>query len=397
MNKKYVIIGTSAAGLSAALQIRRLEPKSSVICISDELELPYNKCLLSSYCAGRRTHASVFTQFAGIECMLGSRVRDIHTARQQVVLETGKLVEYDSLFLGMGGKPVVPEVFRGNYSGIFTYYNLSDAQKILDYSVHHKISRVIIIGGGLNGLECADAFVQRGLKVALIEQQAHILPACYDPEGAEYLSQKLERAGIILYTGDTVQELLVGENKIYGVLCTSGKTVVGELIIIAAGMQAATQILEKTEIQRVQGSVVTNNFLQTNIPNIYAGGDCALVNNKLSHAMIRSSRWPDAAIQGMHAAYGMVGLEKVYPGVVPYAQSTLCELPVVVAGDLQVTASTTTQRVVDTDRYELRVFDKVGQLQGFLVMGTLNNMARLRENLWKGGHDSSIQDDGRKK
>ena len=375
-NKKtYIVIGSSAAGLSAVLQLRRLDQESTIVCISDERELPYNKCLLASYCAKNRTLETVFTQTTqatNTNFMLGTRVVQIHAAEREVVLDSGQILAYDKLFLGLGCKPTVPQVFQDtNIAGIFTYYSLNAVQEILAYIQQHNVSRVIVIGAGLNGLECADAFMQRGLKVTVIEREAHILPMSCDPVGAEFIKNKFENSGCAIYPKETVVELVTHDNKISGVVVSSGAIVSGQLIIIAAGMLPATDILVNTGIELNNGAVVTNNFLQTAVPEIYAGGDC----------LMRNGRWPDAVIQGMHAANNMAGEAKAYPGVMRYAKTTVCNLPIVMAGDLMMRPECRASVTHTSETYERLIFDGEERLRGFFLINGHDRLASLRKAL----------------
>ena len=373
--KKYIVIGSSAAGLSAVLQLRRLDAESSIVCISDEQEQPYNKCLLASYCANNRTLETVFTQTTqavNTNFMLGTRVVQIHAAEREIVLDTGQALAYDGLFLGLGCKPIIPQVFQDtNRAGIFTYYSLNAVQQILAYIQQHDVSSVIVIGAGLNGLECADAFMQRGLKVTVIEREAHILPMSYDSVGAEFITNRFENNGCSIYTQETVVELITHDNKISGVVVSSGTMVPGQLIIIAAGMQPATDILENTGIELVNGAVVANSFLQTTVPEIYAGGDC----------LMRNGRWPDAVIQGMHAAHNMAGEAKTYPGVMRYAKTTVRDVPIVMAGDLMMREGCHATVNQTNETYERLVFDREDRLRGFFLINSQDRLASLRKTL----------------
>lgn len=250
LNTKYLIIGTSAAGLTAALELRKLAPNAQITCLTSESEQPYNKCFLVDYLAGERVLDTVYLytpEFLAqqkIEILYNSTVTEIRAEIQEIQLISGALIAYDKLLIATGARAWVPPIL-----GVakllaqelaLNFYSLQDtiklmakldteldlvigtqAGKVLDPLVPVEqtgeslkvatnniniIKHVTVIGAGLTGLECADALWRRGLKVTVIDQSAQILNQVLDQDSAQFLQQKIIASGTELVLGAQVLE-----------------------------------------------------------------------------------------------------------------------------------------------------------------------------------------------
>src|SRR5579859_659184 len=334
MSKTHIIIGTSAAGIGVLNKLRTLDPEARIICISDEKEFPYNKCLLADYMSGVKPEQAVFTRQPDffknnrIELLLAMSVVGIDSDRQTITLDDGQILSYDTLFLGLWSgvsKPPITCTFASSAfvlndplitlhdKGIFIFHTLGNVNDIMQYIKTHNVRNVCILGAGLSGLECADALSAHGLNITVVEKGPHVLMRQVDAQGAGLIEKYMHNKGITLLKNASVTHI-VGNESVKRIELESGEKIATDLLIIATGLKPRSSLAAESGIETNQGYVVTNDFLQTNVPTIWAGGDCIMVKDQLTGTLMPSCSWPDAMLQGSIAAHGMVGQKKIYPG-----------------------------------------------------------------------------------
>lgn len=143
-----------------------------------------------------------------------------------------------------------------------------------------EIRRAVIVGGGFIGLEIAENLAAKDVKVSVIDFAPHILPGFLDPEIADYVENKLADAGVMCFTGTGLEEIL-GEEKVEKVK-TSRRAMKADACILAMGIRPNTEFLQDAGLEMFKGALLTNQALQTNDPDIYAVGDCAMVTNRIT-------------------------------------------------------------------------------------------------------------------
>lgn len=374
MHTTHIIIGSSAAGLSAATTLSRLDPQARIICISDEPEQPYNKCFLVDYVAADRSRQELFTLRAALAehphftLLLGTSVTTIDPIGMTVTLGDGQRLSYDTLFMGMGGSPFIPAVPGISLSGVFTFYTLADIDKIMVYTAQRAVCKAVVVGAGLSGLECANALHARGIAVTMIERGDHILPHHTDRGGSDFIRKAAHQSGVAIMTNAQAHELIGQDGSIAGVLLADETLVPADLVIFTVGMRPHTGLAQRAGIALHGHHVAVDNRLQTNIPTIFAGGDLVAAPCSLTGALVPSTTWPDAVLQGSVAAYGMVGQTRLYPGVVGNTASHFFGFTIAACGRLQVSAER--QSVVVASERAYSVFElEQGVLKAYSLIG----------------------------
>lgn len=432
---KYLIIGSSAAGLAAALELRKLDPSAQITCLTSEFEQPYNKCFLVDYLAGEQDLAAVYLytpEFLAqqkIEILYNSLVIEIRPEAQQVQLVSGELLSYDKLLIATGARAWVPQI-----SGLdkllaqdlaLNFYSLQDTLKLQVKLDSNNIKHVTVIGAGLTGLECADALWRRGLKITIIDQNSQILNRVLDLESAQFLQQKIMNSGIKLILG--TQVLVVTQANNFGTLKNNSKIklilsaqaeIYTDLIILATGVQANSIKIIGTQLNLVNQQVQVDQFFATNLANIWAAGDAILVRD-LGTGELRPNRtWPDAVLQGRLAARSMfvagASASKLnvpeqpvtatinlvpYIGQVAYYKSHMFNLDLIVCGnlnnlnnfhDLQNIKQNNTidqagisqaENCADQASWASYNYNLTTQLQGFILIGDISQGAKLRRQI----------------
>ncbi len=385
MQKRHIIIGSSAAGLSAAKRLAILAPKDEIICISDEPVLPYNKCHLASYLAGEKQEIEVLTlqpeelENKGITFNLGVRVLNIDTDAQEVTCDDGSVLHYDTLFIGTGSSPKMPPILNiRDCKGVLTFHSLEDAQRLLHLKAEKKLHTAIIIGAGLSGLECADALRSHGVEVHVIELRDRVLSQQVNAAGAALIQTNMEKVGIHFYPNQQVTQILDIDGFVSGVLLADGRSLTADTVIVTTGLKPNTELLDNTSIERLQGHIMVNEYMQTNLSGVYAGGDACMVIDQITGERVPSRAWSDAMLQGLTAAFNMVGQRKIYPGTAVVTSSAFFSLKFATCGDVvDIASNSQVQEVSTSDSYQLFV-TKNGILRGFLLVGDTSKLNQCR-------------------
>jgi NADH oxidase (H2O2-forming) len=261
---------------------------------------------------------------------------------------------------------------------VFTFHTVADANGILDYVKQNQVKRVIVCGAGLSGLEAADALSKHGLNITLIEKNNRVLSTLLNEESAAFLHKQIAQAGVTLRCNTQMSQFALQDDQITAVQLTDGAILETDLVIVATGLQANTDLAKKAGIIVNNNGVVVNEFMQTNLPHIYAGGDLIEVKDQLTGITTRSCMWPDAMQQGMLAASAMLGKPRAYAGPSLIISSAFFGLKFAHAGILSPSEGVFQRQGED---YCHRYLLENGILRGFQVLGNRHNLGNLRRIL----------------
>lgn len=390
-NKTYIIIGASAAGLTAAFTLRQLDATADIICISQEDEMPYNKCLLIGYLAQEKKEEQLFLashellDASSIQLILGTHVTAINPETQSIVVTSNKTLRYDALLIATGASPRIPPVLsRSDLTNIFPVHSLAHTHKIMQHMTEQSAGSALIIGAGLTGLEFADACIKRNIRPIVVDCGDRCLPKITNPQGAARVQAILETQGVQCHFSSTVTEILESNGRAIGIQLSSGTQLFADMIIVAAGVQPNSYLAQQAGAEVRQGGIVTDSFMKTTIPTIYAGGDVALVRDQLSGELIPTSLWPEARAQGKAAAYAMAGLDtQPYPGVLRVTKTSLGGVPIASCGPV---ATWDGEVIIKKDgaAYAAYLMEST-RLRGFFMVGGTRNPRELGTIILDGG------------
>ncbi len=385
MNKRHIIIGASAAAVGAINGIRRIDPQAEIICISAEQEAPYNKCFLADYLAGKKQaeQISIFDsaqqQAKNVQLILNTPITTIDPHNKQIVAQDGTLFSYDSLLIATGSSPWIPPIAGiQDIQGIFTFHTHADAQAIARYCAERAIQKAIIVGAGLSGLECADSLLQRGIAVDMVVR-SHVLSSQFDIESADLVAYHARNAGVNFYFNERVSTLVEKEGRVSGVNLDSGQELSAELVVFATGLRPNSQLARDASIAIEQGGIVTNQYMQTSMPFIYAAGDVALVHDQISKKAMLSCLWPDAMLQGLIAGQAMAGQFKPYPGVVPVISSAFFGHKIASYNASTPSPAWHVIRSTGTDFY--KIYTEEDRVRAFSLVGSITLLGQLKRAL----------------
>lgn len=376
MSKRYLLIGASAASMGALHKLRQLDPEATITVLCAEKELPYNKCLLADFLAGIITQdrLGIYRSNGNVTLELDTQVIAIDPVAKLVKSSKGVAYPYDALFLGMGSSPWVPPIQGINAQGVFTFHTLADTLSIQEYIKNNQCKNALICGAGLSGLEAADALKNQGLTVTIIEKNSQALPSLLTHEAADFLHDHMRSLGVNLLLNATVAQVVHEGNKVKGAQLADGTQLPADILIVATGLQANTQVCASAGVTYGQNGVIVDAHMKTSQEGIYAGGDLIQVTDILTGTVLRSCMWPDAMQQGIYAAQAMAGQPKAYPGPALVVSSAFFGLKFASAGSLKNGQN----RVKRGPNYHHTMSQNEGILTGFQVLGKQHDLPLLR-------------------
>ena len=310
---RTVIIGNGLAGTIAAKTLRELNPQVEVVVFAEENYPYYPRPNLIEYLAGKLPYERIFAFSEEwhvrqkIDIRLGTAVRKIHPRSREVELDGDRRESYDVLLVANGASSSIPPIKGVDKKGVFALRTLDDARAIIDYVQDHR--RVVIIGGGLLGLEIARAVRLRGAEVEVVEFFDRLLPRQLDVQGASLLRSQIEGLGIRVRLGVTTEEIL-GQEDVSGIRLKGGTDISADMAIIAAGVRPNLGLSQDAGLATDRGLVVDDR-LRTSHPQVFAAGDNIQHRGKV-YGII-----PASFDQARTVAYNMLGEEKKYEGTIP--------------------------------------------------------------------------------
>jgi len=325
---KIVILGGVAAGAKAAAKARRLLPDAQIDIYTDDTHVSYSSCGLPYYIAGNFEDYEMllvrspeaFEQSRIHVHLLNRAIKILPDSKQVLVYEmTDKqtfLVDYDKLIIAVGARPFIPTIPNINLKNIFTLRKIEDGIAIKEKALQSK--HATIVGGGFIGLELLEAFIDQNLKVTLIEYSPFIMPM-FDEDISILIKEQLisiNDGRFEILTSELVSEFIGDECGVKIVKTASGRDIETDLVILATGAVPNVEIARDAGIAIGEtGAIRVNEKMETNIPDIYACGDCVEEYFIMTGTKIWMPLGAVANKEGRCAAMNACGFEDIFAGV----------------------------------------------------------------------------------
>ena len=333
----HVILGAGPAGIIAAETLRKHCPQDRITVVGDEREAPYSRMAIPYLLIGKVGEKGTWlrkgdTHFADLHIdIVQARATKVDAKARQVVLDNGQTLAFDKLLIATGSHPVRPPIPGLDLPGVHTCWTLEDARAIA--ALAKPGAKVLQMGAGFIGCIIMEALKLRGVELSVVEMGDRMVPRMMGPMAGGMIRDWCEAKGVKVFTSTKVEAIekadaatgLVG--KIAGALgmggasgaglrvrLSGGQTVEADLVISATGVRPAIGFLQDSGITCLQG-ILTDECMQTNVPGIYAAGDCAEAFDKVSGKTIVSAIQPNAAEQARVAALNMAGQATTLKGV----------------------------------------------------------------------------------
>ena len=334
---KILIIGGVAAGTKTAAKLKRADRSAEVTVLTKGKDISYAGCGLPYYVGGlieERSELIVntpqkFAALTGVNVVTGVEAVGVDGVLKTVQAkntETGEVLsfDYDKLVIATGASAIRPNIEGVGLNGVFTVRTPDDAISIRDYVSGRQVKQAVVVGGGFIGLEMAENLKEQGVSVTVIDAAAQILPDILDPEMAAYVKRHLAQKGIRVLT-NTKAVRIEGEAEVSGIRTDSALLSCG-LVVMAVGIRPNTAFLQDSGVELDKGKIVVDSMLRTNVADIFAAGDCAVVTNRLTGKRQWSPMGSSANLEGRTLAQILSGSEKAYPGVLGTGVVKLPEL-----------------------------------------------------------------------
>lgn len=384
-DQKIVIIGSGIAGLSAAESARKMDPDVGIVILSENPHLPYQRPRLPGVIMDPESvdkivlHKESWYKDKNIDLRRGLAVKHVDPDRQEVELEDGSKIHYDKLILATGSRSFMPPMKGGDLEGVFTLWTLDNALAISDYIKTAK--RGVVIGGGLLGLEAAYALKQRGLDTSILERGGALLARQLDERSSAMFQEQVERVGVKVVKNAVTKEILADPStgRVASVLLEDGGQVTADIVIVSTGVRARLEVMEGTDIA-IDRCFIVNNKMETNIPNIYAAGDNAIMEG------LWYGLWPVSMREGKVAGTNAAGGDEicVIP-TPPYLVNTM-ETRIASAGDI-APADPEVSSQIHFDETQL-TYDRRNflgdKLVGYVLLGDTTPFSMLSRELQQG-------------
>lgn len=323
---KVLIVGGVAAGTKVAAKLKRMDRSAGVTLITKGPDISYAGCGLPYYVGGMiQTREALivnspakYAGLTGVQVLTGREAIHVDPSAKTVTtrnVSTGEqeTYSYDKLVLATGASPIVPEIEGTDLQGVFTMRTPEDAVAARSWAADQAVKKAVVVGGSFIGLELAENLHSRGVSVTVIDFAPQILPNLFDVEMAGYVRRHLTKKGIRVITGAGAEAIL-GEGRVRGVRA-AGETLGAEMVVLSVGIRPNTAFLQDTGLELQKGAVLVDSQLRTNLEDIYAAGDCAMVSSRLTGQRQWSPMGSTANLSGRVLARDLAGAQGGYPGV----------------------------------------------------------------------------------
>ena len=385
---EYLIIGNGVAGTTAAENIRKNNSDSKITIITDEDLSFYYRIRINEYIAGDIGQDDLLAKKTSwyednnIDLMLNTRVISADPDKKNIVTEKGETISYDKLLIATGSHSFMPPVKGSLTQGVFAVRNISDARNIMSYAGH--INEVVVIGGGLLGLEAGNAFRKMGKNVTVVEFFPRLLPRQLDVDGAKRLQAIMEGMGFS-FRLDAKTEEIEGEDAVRAVRLAGGVTIETLMVVISAGVRPNMDLAEPLGLETDKG-IIINEHMLTNKPDIYAAGDVAEFNG------IPYGIWPAAMDQGKIAGLNMAGVDAVYAGTTMANTLKVVGIDLASAGDIDAENKFESKTVSDDNTYKKIALDN-NRIIGCIMLGDTKVFNKITKLMTAKTDVSTVKDE----
>lgn len=365
---KYVVIGASAAGISGAKTLRKLDKDAEIVLISKDTEV-YSRCILHHYISNHRNIEGLdfsekdFFEKNNINWIKGVSVSDIKENENNLILSNGEVVSYDKLLIASGASAFIPPIENlREAKNVVGLRNLEDAILIKEQST--KIKNVVVLGAGLVGIDAVSGLLDLGLNISLVEMSEKVLPLQLDKEASATYETKFKEAGVNLKLNVKAEKLIVDEDKNpKALLLNTGEEVPCELVIVATGVRSNVGFLTNSTIETDRFGLLINEKGETNIENIYGAGDVSG----------RNPIWPTAVKEGIVAASNMLGHNTIMTDFFGSKNTmNFVGVPTMSLGMVEAEDESYIVEVEKRDGNYKKVIHKDGKIYGAILQGDLS-------------------------
>ncbi len=285
--KRIIVVGNGMVGHNFLATMAESDNASEfeLITFSEEPRLAYDRVQLSKYFSGATAADLALTteseyDDSGITYLKNEKVVEIDADNKTITTSTGRVEGYDKLVLATGSYPFVPPIPGKDQDHCLVYRTIEDLEAI---SASAEVSKTgVVVGGGLLGLEAANALKEAGLDTHVVEFAPRLMAVQLDEGGGNLLRHKIESLGVSVHTEKNTKEIVAGEECRYRMNFADGSHLETDMILFSAGIRPQDELARQFGIDvGERGGIVINDYCQTSVEDIYAIGECALWDSKI--------------------------------------------------------------------------------------------------------------------
>jgi nitrite reductase (NADH) large subunit len=362
---RYVIVGNGVAGTTAAEEIRKLDETGSITIVSDEDVPFYYRIRLPEILADEVPEQKIIANNVewfkehSIDLYLQTTVSEIDANSKTLLTQKGEKIDYDKLLLANGSHSFIPPIPGSDLPGVFALRSIQDARDIRKWA--ETSSQIILIGGGVLGLEAGNGLRKLGKDVTVIEVLPRLLPMQLDVEAASRLQAMLEEMGFSFRLG-TKTTSITGKGFAEGVSLDDGQSLPADLVLISAGVRPNLDLARQMDLELNKG-IKVDAFLQTSRQDVYAAGDVTEFQDRVYGI------WPAAEDQGRIAGRNMAGKQEPYHGTVMSNILKVVGIDLASAGEIDVDGQYESRVHSDNDLYRKIVLQE-NKIIGCIMLGS---------------------------
>lgn len=374
----FVILGNGIAGLNAAKSIRDRNQTCSIIMVSEEDALTYNRPMLTKSLLANYEKDQIFVERIdwyesnNIKTKLGQKITALDPKNKKITLSGGEVLVYDKCIYALGSHSFIPPIPGADKQGVIAIRNISDTNKIRQNL--SQVKNIVIIGGGVLGLETAWELSKTDCKITILELAPKLMSRQLDDMASDLMKESIENVGIDVKLGVQISEI-EGENQVTGVRLGNNELVPADFIIFSSGVRPNIDVAEKAGLS-IERGILVNKKMETSIQDIYSCGDCA-IHNGINYAI-----WPEALEMGTIAGANATGDSLEYEPVLPAISFQGMNTSLFAVGDngKNKESKYKTVEFLDTHKHTYEKYYFVNNmLVGVILMGDTSKIAKVTE------------------
>lgn len=320
----FLIVGGSAAGTTAAEVIRSLKPEASITIVNEENHEQYSRVNLPHYIRHKIPREQVFLKKPEwysekkIELVKGVKAEQLEPESKRVRVSNGEEIEYGKLLLAVGGDVMKLDVGGSNLKNILYLRTIEDGDRLIEACRGGR--KGVVVGGGFVSLDFATGFRLNGIEdVTVLVRDEYFWSKHLDHESSLLMQNVLGKNGVKVITHDEV-DYFEGAGKVQSVVTKAGKKLDADVVGVGIGIKSDLDWITAAGV-KINRAILTNEYLETNVPDIYAAGDCAEFADVFFERQHVMGNWANATSQGLTAAKNMCGVKTVFETISSYSDT----------------------------------------------------------------------------
>ncbi len=375
----YLIIGNGIAGLSATEEIRKKDTDAKILIVSAEKPSTYWRTRLSDLISKDFEQEEIFVKKEPwysqkhIDERLSTKVSKLDLDKHLAILDSGEEISYKKALIATGARPFIPPIKNIDAKGVFAIRTVSDLRDFKDFVKDKK--KVVVIGGGILGLEAAYSATKIDLDVTVIESFSYLLSKQLDQDLSKRLENELNKLNIKTITGKTTEEVLVEDGLVKAIKLSDGSIIEADAIMVQTGITPNISVAEKSGLETDKAILVDEN-LKTKNPDVFVAGDCAQIGD------MTIGLWTSSQEMGKIAGNNMTGESKTYQKPKPFSSLNIEDIKIFSAG---VNSADGIEEIrVDKEDKTYKLFKKDDKYVGAIIWGDMKLQNDVKDIVFDG-------------